>query len=1006
MPLSEITSHKKLPAVNLPPVIVDDDPFKSVINIPLTGKFGTKNYDPEGGLIKYSVNTGLPAAAGTLLVNEDGTFIFIPKAGYTGLITFVYNACDADNNCASGIVTIIIGTDATTQKPDALDDDFSSVTNLNLSANVSFNDSDPDTDKSKLIYTKETSPTTGTLKFFADGSFIFTPTTGFNGTDEFKYKIIDEAGNFDIATVKLTYAGGPLPPEGKPDYFTINANTTLNSSVKDNDRNPEGSVNLLRFKLITPTARGVLTPATDFLTSGKFTYVPEANYTGNVQFIYEVTNAGSSSLVSVFIKIIAANKPPVVTSSTISTFINTPKSADIKDKSSDPEGSKLTYEVTKAPLHGSLDLTFFKDFGIFIYTPGYDIDAKDVFYYKAIDNLGNSTETFVRINVVKRNEPPVIVDDGLFVTPEDVPINISFLLNDYDPEGSKLTVKFTSQLLKGTKQDNPDGTFLYSPDFNKTGDDELSYEIYDNLQQKASGKLLIRITPVNDAPEGKPAIFNIFQDAPLDSFVIATDAENDAITYTFTNGAHGTVVKTAPEGSFQYISNPGYSGSDQFTYTVCDQSKCSLPIKVYLTIVKVNSPPIVNDLFVTTTRNRQIKNSVVKNAQDPEGKTLTYRLINQGDKGVFELAADGSFSYKPFRNILGTDIIIYEVKDADGKTSLGKVTIEILPSNEAPTAEDAEFLVEQDAFLDDKVSKIAKDADGDSFTFTLIDAPKHHTGTFTLQSDGAFSYTPLAGYAGNDAFTYKICDEFGACSIIYKVFLTVDAYARVYLTEEVTNVKEGREIILTARLTKSVTEDIYITLNASGEAQNDLDYNIYIIQNRIKIPAGQTSTKEKIILAALKDDIQEGSEALYVTVQTVSSPFLRIGEGATVLIEDDFPPYVPAESAEPNKDIIVDPYLSPNQDNMGNESFVINNILSFPGNEVIIYNRQGNIVYSVLDYNNVDVAFKGTANVAKGGVALNSQLPDGVYFYVIKTYTIVNSIKHTFYNRGTLILKR
>lgn len=41
-------------------------------------------------------------------------------------------------------------------------------------------------------------------------------------------------------------------------------------------------------------------------------------------------------------------------------------------------------------------------------------------------------------------------------------------------------------------------------------------------------------------------------------------------------------------------------------------------------------------------------------------------------------------------------------------------------------------------------------------TYSLAAAPSH--GTVTVNADGTFAYSPTAGYAGTDTFTYKICD--------------------------------------------------------------------------------------------------------------------------------------------------------------------------------------------------------------------------------------------------------
>jgi len=64
--------------------------------------------------------------------------------------------------------------------------------------------------------------------------------------------------------------------------------------------------------------------------------------------------------------------------------------------------------------------------------------------------------------------------------------------------------------------------------------------------------------------------------------------------------------------------------------------------------------------------------------------------------------------------------------------------------------------------------------------------------------------------------------------------------------------------------------------------------------------------------------------------------------------------------------------FSPNGDNI-NDFFTIRNVEQLTNNELIIYNRWGNLVFTMNNYNN---GWNGSFN--------NSPLPDGTYFYVFR----------------------
>ncbi|MBU2945544.1 Ig-like domain-containing protein [Zobellia uliginosa] len=66
-----------------------------------------------------------------------------------------------------------------------------------------------------------------------------------------------------------------------------------------------------------------------------------------------------------------------------------------------------------------------------------------------------------------------------------------------------------------------------------------------------------------------------------------------------------------------------------------------------------------------------------------------------------------------------------------------------------------------------------------------------------------------------------------------------------------------------------------------------------------------------------------------------------------------------------------------------NDSFLIENIESYPNNTVQIYNRWGVVVYEMSGYDNTTNLFNGTSE-GRTTISKESELPVGVYFYVIK----------------------
>ncbi len=72
--------------------------------------------------------------------------------------------------------------------------------------------------------------------------------------------------------------------------------------------------------------------------------------------------------------------------------------------------------------------------------------------------------------------------------------------------------------------------------------------------------------------------------------------------------------------------------------------------------------------------------------------------------------------------------------------------------------------------------------------------------------------------------------------------------------------------------------------------------------------------------------------------------------------------------------------FSPNGDGR-NEWFLIECLEFFPANNVKVYNRAGQLVYTADGYNNENVRFEGAGN--RGIYAGQNNVPDGTYFYIV-----------------------
>jgi large repetitive protein len=225
----------------------------------------------------------------------------------------------------------------------------------------------------------------------ADGSFTYTPTANYAGTDSFTYKANDGLTDSNIATVNLKVNG---PPVAVGDSYRTDKNTPLIVSapgVLGNDTDPNGDP-LTAIKVSNPTNGAVTLNA-----NGSFTYTPSGSFVGWASFTYKVYDG---SLYSTVVKVwIQVNGSPVAVNDSYKTNINTPLTIPVKgvlSNDSDPNGDTLTAVKVTDPSHGTVTLN---SNGSFTYTPTANYTGSDSFTYKANDGLADSNIVTVNISV-------------------------------------------------------------------------------------------------------------------------------------------------------------------------------------------------------------------------------------------------------------------------------------------------------------------------------------------------------------------------------------------------------------------------------------------------------------------------------------------------------------------------------------------------------------------------------------------------------------------------------
>ena len=161
-----------------------------------------------------------------------------------------------------------------------------------------------------------------------------------------------------------------------------------------------------------------------------------------------------------------------------------------------------------------------------------------------------------------------------------------------------------------------------------------------------------------------------------------------------TDVSDGTLT-LLPDGSFEYIPDPGFTGSDSFTYDASD-GQFTDTATVTITVnegANPNTPPTaLDDSYITfedTTINIPAGAGVLANDTD-DGLLipLVASLDTDVSDGTLTLLPDGSFEYIPDTGFTGSDSFTYDASDGQF-TDTATVTITVNDGsnpNTPPTA--------------------------------------------------------------------------------------------------------------------------------------------------------------------------------------------------------------------------------------------------------------------------------------------------------------------------------
>lgn len=213
------------------------------------------------------------------------------------------------------------------------------------------------------------------------------------------------------------------------------------------------------------------------------------------------------------------------------------------------------------------------------------IADQNVTVYTASVNKAGVSVPLPSFTIVCMQQAATLVDDFITVN-EDVSIVAPIYDNDTNlPQNGTLAVTnppngSVSIDNNGTPNDPTDDIVTYTPDPDYNGIDSFDYTVCTFSGYCSTATVTVTVNPIVDANDDVAATYVM---VPIDiNFLINDNDIPSAGTATASAPANGTVVMNnngtpndPSDDSLVYTPNPGFVGTDQFTYTLCDsQGRC------------------------------------------------------------------------------------------------------------------------------------------------------------------------------------------------------------------------------------------------------------------------------------------------------------------------------------------------------------------------------------------------------------------------------------------------
>ncbi|WP_193778290.1 Ig-like domain-containing protein [Pseudovibrio sp. Ad37] len=545
----------------------------------------------------HSFSVDISKTAGSVTVNEDGTFSYDPNGafeylavGETATDSFTYTVIDAAGESSTETVSVTI----TGQNDGPVAVAMSETTEEDNSVTIVPEFSDKDTSDTHS-FSVDISKTAGSVTVNEDGTFSYDPNGAFEylavgetAIDSFAYKVTDAAGESSTQTVMITITGQNDAPVAAAVEAEVSegGTITINNGVSDADTS---DVHLIGINN-TETQGTVLVNSDGtfaYDTNGQFDHLG-AGETATDSFVYlALDGSWSGTSARVTVTITGENDAPVAAE--VFSETDEDSSLTITPSYSEADTSDThSFSVDTSETAGSVTVN---DDGTFSYDPIGAFEgltagetATDTFSYTVTDSSGASSTETVTIEITGVNDAPVV--SGLSAeTSEGTSVLIDPVFTDAEASDTH-TFTFDVSKTSGAVA-LVDGSFSYNPNgafeglaVGESSTDTFNYTVTDSSGTSSTNTVTVTISGANDGPVASVTAASTDEDSSVTITPDYTDVDSSD-THSFSVDTTNTLgsVTVNEDGKFSYDPTNlvgslglGETITDTFNYTVTDSA--------------------------------------------------------------------------------------------------------------------------------------------------------------------------------------------------------------------------------------------------------------------------------------------------------------------------------------------------------------------------------------------------------------------------------------------------